>query len=569
MLTALLLGFSTLAAVPQPARPDSVALLRRAVSAQAEFERIRRRHLPWTEYRSGNPCDERIGRFCLWHHDEDEDDEDWTPPQEPAAVVRARDGLLATLAATAARLPGDHWVAGQRVRYLVDAERTDEARQAARACRAEGWWCLALLGFASHAARDYAAADSAFDAALAVMPAARRRAWTDLRVLLEGPDERAYRRLADAQRTAAERRFWWLADPLWMQPGNDRRSEHFARHVLDLLQPRTKSVENLAWGWDLRELLLRYGWPVGWERMRPNHPLQPEPPGIVTQYAPNARVFLPAFTFLAEPARIEPAAWPLKVKRARTEYAPVYARRFVELQHQLAVFRRGDSALVVAAYRTPLDTLPDDSTAAEAALLVAGDETGELHVARDSVRAERGALQVRVPPRPAVVSVEVLATPARAARARYGVQLAPLAPGRAAVSDVLLFDALGPLPNSLEEALPFARPGGCLRPGERVGIYWEAYGLQPDTAGLPVAVSLRRGTGGWARRTAERLGLLGVDEPVQLRWRDAPPGAADAFARAVLLTIPERLDAGDYLLELEVSPAGHDTVRGERRLCVE
>src|SRR5205823_2106929 len=61
--------------------------------------------------------------------------------------------------------------------------------------------------------------------------------------------------------------------------------------------------------------------------------------------------FVPASSVFASPIDLHADDWDLKLRSARTNYAPAYARRFRSLdRQQVAVFRRGDSALVVATY---------------------------------------------------------------------------------------------------------------------------------------------------------------------------------------------------------------------------
>ncbi len=344
-------------------RADSAATLRAARSAQARFETIRR-HSTWTWSRGSGSCDERIGRFCLTHGD---DDEDFGALPEPKKVQQARRELLVRLDSAAARVPGDRWIAGQRVRYSTKpvvfrmpfGQRSNAARR--------GWWCFALAGYARHTAGDFAGADSAFNRALNTMPSSRRRQWTDISVLVEGGGWRAYDRAQGAERDSLEQRFWWLADPLWMIPGNELRSEHLARHVIDHLQDRSRSTEGLSWGADLREITLRYGWPVGWERERPVSPTQTSP-SIISHYAPRSRHFAPT-----------PRSWPIppawvQVNGASTWSAPARRispslARFDDLEHQLATFRRGDSVLMVAAYALDADSV--GAGPVEAGLVVA------------------------------------------------------------------------------------------------------------------------------------------------------------------------------------------------------
>ena len=567
---AALLAFAPESPTQAPSPPDafaqtprdSVRALRSARSAQAGFERLRFRHLPWTDDGLGGECDERIGRFCLWHGDDDSPD--WVPPPEPEAVQEGRDDLIARLGAAAGEVPGDGWIAGQRVRYLVEAGRLDEAAAAARECAA-GWWCRALEGYALHAAGRFAAADSAFDAALAEMPEREREEWTDLSPILSDGDWRAFRRLREESPDAA-RRFWWLADPLWATPGNELRTEHLARNVVDRLQDRAKQTEGISWGDDLREILLRFGQPIGWERVRPRTLLHQGRASVVTHYTPQSWNLLPPVRHLDEPAAIEPDGWPLDDDYARAVYAPSYAKAFDALEHQLAVFRRGDSLRVVAAY-----TLDPDSTPAgaltESALVLAVDERTEPLVSRDAETGTRGVLSLAAPPGARVLSLETHTLQAeRVGRARYGVRLPSPAAG-VAVSDILLLESADPLPTELEEAVPRARGSEAVRPGESLGLFWEIYGLaeRPDTVGI--SVSVRRGEKGWGRRLLERIGLVGEETPIQVQWEEETPGEP-MLARTLVLAVPE-VSPGEYVLELSVTPRAGEPATVTRRLRVE
>ncbi|HEU0012547.1 MAG TPA: hypothetical protein VFQ45_02650, partial [Longimicrobium sp.] len=151
----------------RPQAVDSAEVVARARSAQAAFERARFRLLPRALSSPRGPCDERIGRYCFWF---ESGDKDWRPPAEPATVRPHLERLLGVLDRAAARVPGDGWVAGQRVRYLLYARHPDRALAAARECRAERWWCAALLGFALHENERFSEAEAAFAEALAGMP---------------------------------------------------------------------------------------------------------------------------------------------------------------------------------------------------------------------------------------------------------------------------------------------------------------------------------------------------------------------------------------------------------------
>src|SRR5262245_43715190 len=84
-------------------------------------------------------------------------------------VRDARNALLDSLAMLDRLRPGDAWITGERVRFLVDQNEIRKALEVAQSCTAERAWCAQLTGFALDAAGDYARADSAFDAASAAM----------------------------------------------------------------------------------------------------------------------------------------------------------------------------------------------------------------------------------------------------------------------------------------------------------------------------------------------------------------------------------------------------------------
>ena len=265
VLAALIGGFvGAHGAAAQPPG-DSGRVLEAARGAQARFESVRLAHLPRTWSRAGSPREEIVGRLALI---DDAGLDEWRPAPEPPPVAGARADLLAALDRAAARLPEDGWIAGQRVFYQLEAGRTARALDAARDCRGEAWWCRALLGWALHAAGDFVGSASAFGEALAGMPRAERERWTDLEPLLERDSARLLEDAGDGERSRLERRYWWLADPLWSRPGNDRLTEHYSRHVQDRVLEDARTPFEMSWGSDLREVLIRYGWPVGWERTR-------------------------------------------------------------------------------------------------------------------------------------------------------------------------------------------------------------------------------------------------------------------------------------------------------------
>lgn len=562
-----LLGPGSTAGAQQTARavlgaqPDSARVLRAARAAQAEFERVRYRNFPWTESYTGGggACDENVGRFCIWH---DDTDRNWEPPPERDAVKRERAELIAALDSAAAASPGDAWIAGQRVRYLVEAGRAADAVRAADACRAERWWCLALRGYAFHFAPDYLAAAGAFAAAIEAMPPPERREWESLAPAVTDEDATALRRMDPAARAAAVRRLWWLADPFWMQPGNDRLTEHYARLVADRFQDRARTSEGLFWADDLREILVRWGQPSGWERVHPR--LGQLDGGLVTHYAPSFE-FIPTLAMGRDPFAIRAAEWKTEEKSAHSAYAPPGVRHLGPLPHQLAVFRRDGRAEVVAAFAMKPDSLPANPVLdAGAVLMRDADAPPVAQTAR--VSGTRGVLRLSADPAQAVVSIEAREPISRrAARARFGVDMRRAADAGLAISDVLLLDRPDARPASLDEAAPLARGTTELAPGDRVALYWEVYGLSGADS-VTFSVALARRPPGAARRAVESIGLSRAATPVRMRWVEEPP-TTEVLARSLAIALP-RVSPGDYVLEVDVRTRAGATASTRRELTV-
>lgn len=551
---------AALASLPQAARADSARALRGARSAQATFERVRFQHLMWTSDTGGAwSCDEWIGRFCIWHNDTEED---WRAPLEHREVTAARDSLLAALTRAAAVTPGDAWVAGQRVRYLVDGGKADDAVRAARECRAEPWWCRALEGYALHFARDYPAAEQAFTAALAAMPPAERREWDDLSPALVDADVRTLRRMDAASREAALRLLWWLADPFWMDVGNDRRTEHYARLVADRFQDRARTTEGLFWADDLREILIRWGQPAGWEKVRPRlH--ESGRASVITHYSPSFE-FIPPLRMARDPFGIATDEWKTDEKTAHSLYAPPGVRRFAVLPHQVAVFARGASVEVVAAFAMRPDSLPRTPTLDAGLVLMRAPDAPPL-VRTAKVSGTRGVFRATAAPEPTMVSIEAKEPVSeRAARARFGMDLRRPVGSGVAISDVLLLDQPGARPRSLDEAAAVARGSTSFRGGDRLGVYWEVYGLEGKADSVTFSVALARRPPGGIRRAAESIGLTRGAQPVRLRWDEEAPGVAIA-PRSLGISLP-RLPPGAYVLEVAVRTRAGATAFTQREI---
>lgn len=606
MLATLLVLAAGLATGP-PSEPDSVALRRAAVEAQARFERIRTQHLP-TRWGGGTRCDERIGRMC-WSHG---GDEDWFPPPDPERLRTERDSLLALLQETARQIPGDAWVAGQRVRYLGETGRWSEAREVARDCiavRGEGGpplpaadrrevlagRCHDLLGYALHRSGDAIAAELAFRIALGWMHESRAEARMDPRPVAELSAHRILSPgLPPEEREALRTRFWRMGDPLWLVPGNDRWTEHQARQVAAAIREDSRNPHGIPWGSDLTEVLVRYGESIGWQRTRES--LGSPTAGSVVGHGPNgARTYLPPGPFLADPVAIQEGEWDLNPRFPRAIHTPPYAARIGSLPVQVARFPRPDGAVVVVGFRrpepeeerswsarTPVTPVADPGSgeAGEGVLRDAGGyrieeplprepalEAGIFLVEPDgdamlqqvlSGRA-RGGLDLSAHVGDYMLGVELLDRElGRAWRARFGLRIPAFLPDLAGLSDLLLLEADHPPLTSPSEATAWVLPGREVESEGALGVLWETYGAgEGETVAFDASlVPADRGT---LRRAAEWLRIIGRAPATQVKWEEPAFHGGGPMLRTVRLDLAG-VAPGEYLLRLRATLPGRATV---------
>lgn len=519
---------------------DSVHLVRDVQSAQRSFESFRRARLPVRE-RSWGPCDIRIGRYCYWRGD----DEDDPMPAEPLSIRARRVALIRVLDSAATLLDGDPWVAGQLVRYLVEGGRVDDAIAFARErCHAGTAWCAALGGYAAHMGNRFAEADSAYRIALAELPPAERCRWLDISDLIDGDLADRFHALDCDRRDSLAIGVLTLGAPLYSVSRTDLLTEHLARFTRIRMAEHSASTDGESWGDDVRELMLRYGWPRWYSRSEPPVGSQMEA-SIAGHDSGMPFDFVPTLRAVDQIGHLSPDDWNLDDPRALTGYAPSFARSVHDLPSQIAVFRRGDSALVVAAWDARRDTTLL-GRALDAALVLASP-AGELAIARDSTARTVGRIWLAAPLDSGLVSLELLA-PAerRAARARVG--LAARDTGRIVLSDLLLYAPTGVAVDRLDAVRDSALATNVVSGATGVGVYWETYGLSaPEPLHFTLAVE-QYGVG-WLRRTAERLHLADPTSGLRLQWDEVPAPSAGIAARGVRLDL-SRLRSGRYRVSL-------------------
>ncbi|HWE43837.1 MAG TPA: hypothetical protein VG432_15125 [Gemmatimonadaceae bacterium] len=545
--------------LPRPlSAVDSVAVLKQARRAQRDFESRRFMLLPVVPS-AGSRCDVRVGRWCYWQDDAED------APGEPKKIADLRSRFLDRLASLAARVPGDRWISGQRVRYLSEARRGAEAVAVARDCRAEPSWCASLAVIAYRAAGDIPAADSALSAALAAMPEEQRCAALDIGPLIEGTFRDRYRAASCSERDSLTARWLWLARGSYADSSNEVRVEIFSRRLFAQLASESTSPYGPITAPDLRELVLRYGWSESWGRSEPGAGLTDRGTAVGFD-GPHTFALAPDDGALADLSTIGDPPRLRNDPTARARF-PIHGTRTLGgLAHRLALFRRGDSTLAIAAYDASADTAMRGVDSATVAFALLRDEHTAPVVAR-AVHGTRGIVTAMAPWRPALVAVELRdSASSRAARARIGVPLGDTASGRVGLSDLLLFAADSDMATALDSVVSRAIVDGRIPGGARLGIFWEMYGLDQGER-VTASVGLIPDQSGFLRRAAERAHLVEPRTPIHLRWEDAPEVIGSVGGRILTLGL-DGVAEGSYTVELTLSVEGQPTRRAASRVRI-
>ena len=573
------------AQVPRQA-PDSSSARSRARSLQRRFERHELRHLPRT-LGSGTPeCDEVIGRFCIW----DEGESEWRPKAEAEEIVTARGRLLDDLEAVAREIPGDHWVFGQRIRYLFEAGRHAQAESLARRCALpERWRCDAYLGYVLHRREDVSGSEAAFRRALEAMPADMRAEWTDPDPVLDRGLHRWLSERADS--AAALDRLWTLADPLFVAEGNDRWTAHQSRHVHAMSSEDARNPFGLRWGDDLAEIVVRYGWTTAWERTWPQGGLTLSFSVVGRGDSEAIETFPPRAVLERDPSGGEPVRWEIPDGHTQSAHLPPYLDSLTALEGQAGRFWRWDGVVVMGAWTAPESGVAGEAVgfpvpAAEPQTMSEG--VGDPDVGAGRVRAglfveQDGVLRLDVRTEVdaggavrlaghapwadwGVVSMEAWAPETRRARRlRFGTGFRAMPPDAFGLSDLVLL-APGTRPESADDVVEVLRTSTVVEGDEALGVAFEVYGLRSRFEPVAFRAWVERRDEGLLSRVARWM-RLGRREKVAVSWRESGPDRPGPLFRTFSIRLPE-LDAGAYDVAIEVSAPGRPALATRRGFTV-
>jgi hypothetical protein len=520
------------------------------------------------------------------------------PPKARPKIREMRARILAMLDTANAIDPGNRWVEGQRVRLLIDQGEIEKAADVASSqCHISQAMCAMLEAHSMMVAGFKPAAEATYSNAVNHMTTAERCGYLDISYLLDLNTRDAYSELGCAQKAEIDERFWWLSDPLFIKPGNERLAEHLDRQVILATHSALVADEHFDYrprygGLSVAEMITRYGWPSvqfydrteddnhnNWlgfkdsaanasrEYFGPRYHLTPD-------YA--TAVDIRKLTGLdlrdvADPGDRGPFSaewWPREhMQRA----GPLRG-----VDYQAVAFRRERGPLVAVAADLRAKPIADSVRSRYTFGIVA------MRNARDSARVSTSSLEVNRSgaavgvslPHPGlqVLSTEILdmdRDSSLALRARFAADLPPgldsFTKDSIALSDIALYEAPpvdAALPKTMTEVIERLLPTTSLGKTIRVGVFFELYGAAAaDSIDLTLTV-IRQDQPSLFRRLGSRVGVMdpGVGSFV-VHWRDGQPGNTMSSTmigktrvegRSIILNL-ETLKSGHYALEIGAS----------------
>ena len=153
--------------------------------------------------------------------------------EDRASFLAAERRMMATIDSAALADPSDELIVSMRVFLLTKRGLFDEALRSAspQQCAFSIERCTLLRGFVHQASHNTRLAGASFDSAFSRINATDRCAIMSSWAVHDERDRTSYARLPCPAREAVDEVFWWLADPSYLVPGNDRLTEHIARGV--------------------------------------------------------------------------------------------------------------------------------------------------------------------------------------------------------------------------------------------------------------------------------------------------------------------------------------------------
>ena len=467
---------------------------------------------------------------------------------------------------------------------------------------------LMAQGLALHRLDRDLEAGHLFDLALPLLSETERKDMLNLAHVLRKDDTRTYRTLGDSARTEYDALYWSLLDPLRLTPVNEALVEFLSRLTYTDLRFSSAEFGIRGWHTDRGDIYLRYGPPpmVGTVAPGTAETQNTESIANVTTvwYYPDTKL---RFVFVGPPAMNSSRfAGDFRAYAENARYlAPV---SFANIEGRFPVDSIG---VQVARFRGDRDGEVDVSIFADvpAAAMLRDTDVNEASLEtgfflsdgrRRTFIAERDTAFVTLGGnRPDAVSSRswrrMLApgeylyriearqpVSGRNARGLAAMNVSPFHAGSHALSDILVARSIG-LKSGGDKPLSrddlFIVPAGRLTfaPGDTLHLYWESYGLVPDSSGVGRAridIALRvdevQRQGGlevFLGRIGDAIGVTAKgDDRVSLSYdRVVAAGAMDRAPDYLALGLGSA-PPGTYTLEITVTDLVSNTAATRARV---
>jgi hypothetical protein len=497
------------------------------------------------------------------------------------ASAAERQLLIGRLEGLVREYPGNEAAIGQLVdQALIHGDRR-RAWDAAEACRAALWWCQSLRGYVRHDAAP-GSGSAQLDSAVAGAPQGIAAfitppdplipdrgldcEWNDVGHLLSGALLDEYKRSSCNSDRAFTERFWWLSDPLWSVPGNERRSEHLVRYLRMRLHYQ---YENFATGpkprthWASSQARhpewTREGFQNSWHQV--SRILNGREETRAEPYVNGGYSFAPDESRLRDPLRSTAQDWAVTWNEGSERMITRERWHNVE-EIQAAILRRGDRLQAVTAGRLP--EAASSAAGARAALAMGRPADLEVEQAAAAVESD-GVVRavVDIPDGEWVASLEILGE-GWVGRARFGAPARKLAANGFGMSDpVLVEERFESGDVSLNQAM---LPSTRLSAGGRVGLYFEVYGVEASES-LRIAVAAERTDASFFSRIKSALRLTSA-VALELDWSEAADTPMTRLMQRYLTLDLAGLDPGEYRLKVAVERSGGAVASSTRMITL-
>jgi hypothetical protein len=559
----------------------------------------------------------------------------WTPPDEPIPLDegesidlafpvrereplrRDREQLIRLLTDAQARYPNDLWIMQQRLRFVVDQRSDIRALEIAEECKVSSYDCARLVGFAEGQAKSYAKADAAYRYADSIAyarplsdanPCISNAVW----LLFTVADREKVNSKPCSEQRAFIDRMWWLSDPMWSVPGNERYVEHNSRQMHIGMRSVLDRDERYVWseiggGNAMFELVTRYGWPgytfwpggqleeeINKVREDPARTRFVAPPYTAKEYSPDRSALLPQLEAILNPLSLTPAHYTVTIPDGKNqdewwpqEHMMLFPRLKTLPAGQSSQWRRDSTIAFSMAVENVLHGLDTAATGPSTAALVGSTGPTDLRILQQVSLTVGQTLRLNADyaSTPFVMSAEVRARSVKenSLRLRYGLRPPPalreMSDNEVAMSDLTFLRLPArstALPTSPETMLPLMAGRLTFGRNEPLALYWESYGFLPnDSVNFALRINRREDTG-VARRIGSALGVASaLDDSVSISWSEPDarqsgsviPAMRSTIGRSVALDLTQ-LPPGNYAVSIEMRRGSNIRARSERLFTI-